>query len=101
MHWNQLRNIKTMYIDADRNNVATMWTKGLSSTHKKTKQFVVMSSKVQDEGSNKVSTIEKLDNQNEYRHYDIDKFDNFQHHSREQVVICGSTSLEKPKMPVE
>jgi hypothetical protein len=101
LHWNQRKHVKTMYIDSDHNNVATMWTKGSLSTYNKTKQFIVMSNEVQDEECNEPSSIKNLDNHNEYRNYDMDKFDNFQHLSREQVVIRGSTSSEKPQMSVE
>jgi hypothetical protein len=95
LQWNQRNAIKTIRIDADHNNVATMWTKGSLKTYIKTTRFVSMNKEVQRRetaSSTVLPSVEESHSENEYSDCDIDKFNNYQHLGQEQVVIRGSTS---------
>jgi hypothetical protein len=95
LQWNQRKTVKTLHIDSNRNNVATMWTVGSLRSYNKTMKLANMTQVVMDsEIIEKNGDTEDVEDENspEYTECDIDKFENFQHLGNEQVVIRGTTS---------
>jgi hypothetical protein len=100
LYWNQRKTVKMMIIYANHNNVATMWTKGPHKTYHKSIKFAKMC----EAQNNEIGTLSPIaevqpttsetaiPDVEVYEQCETDKFENFQHLGRENVVIRGTTS---------
>jgi hypothetical protein len=105
MQWNQRNTTKTLRIDADHNNVATMWTIGANkpSAYRKTSKIasaIVLNSESDEKRDDSLSE-KSTDEGTEYEEDNFDEFESFQHVGYEQVVIGGSTSTSNKSLKVE
>jgi hypothetical protein len=98
MKWNQRNTTKTLRIDSDHNNVATMWTTGTKkpSAYRKMSKIAsviknVLNGKVEEEHNSSLSE-KGTDEGTEYEEDTFDEFETFHHVGNAQVVIGGKTS---------
>jgi GAG-pre-integrase domain len=112
LYWNQRKTVKTMEIDANHNNVATMWTIGSNKTYNKAMKFAQICEAQSNEIRSTTTTNEVQPTTQEtstqgvpesevYEECETDKFDNFQHLGRENVVIRGTTSTSESGVSAE